>query len=501
MGVFKDTLDLLKDLKDANAFSLFRKKYYSSLSSRAGEGTLQFPHIVSKNIDLETAQMCCKASERQLATFVQITMSMSPNLYIEDGDDAIDYIRQFHSNVSVLNPSGKDIAKGILKTAIEEGYVGFLKEHGNDHYLLVSTTLNDVTNQTVVSNKEQLYSVLEDLNTTILNSSKNFSITKENNKYITLEAKSERTTNTNSHNITNKLRDSNNDSSNSNNIVGNRIDNSTTSNNIGYNANIKGNLDRRTFNTNTVTTKTTNITNQAPERPETYVGAYADMRGDMNKNMLQDNDAKKANELVSTLVHMRIQLMSKDKGTSLGFQDFVLGVKATMHPVTSEEMITNLISAYKGDNMVFDFLRWTTGEIKFFRDFLFGVSTIKKDIANRVAGQSPLWLSAKRLRNLSKLNVMNKNNLYPNMTIVITKEEVDFIKDNYGINFMNVRDAKIVIDKLFLIDFIIVDEASKVVHFLFENMNNWESVSYSGLERENSRDERKFKEMLKALNR
>lgn len=500
MGVFKDAIDLLKDMKDANAFALFRKKYYSSLSSRAGEGTLQFPHIVSKNIDLETAQMCCKASERQLATFVQITMSMSPNLYIEDGDDALDYIRQFHSNMQNVDPNIKELGVGLLKKALEEGYVGFLKEHGDNHYLLVSTTLNDRTNQAVVSNKEQLYSVLEDLNATILNSSKNFSITKENNKYITLEAKSTKTTTTNSHNITNKLRDSNNDSSNSNNIIGNRLDNSTNYR-ISNDVNIKGNLDRRTFNTNTVTTKTTNITNQAPERPETHGGAYADMRGDMNKNMLQDNDAKKANELVSTLVHMRIQLMSKDKGTSLGFQDFVLGVKATMHPVTSEEMITNLISAYKGDNLVFDFLRWTTGELKFFRDFLFGVSSIKKDIANRVAGQSPLWLSAKRLRNLSKLNALNKNNLYPNMTIVITKEEIDFIKDNYGINFMNVRDAKIVIDKLFLIDFIIVDEASKVVHFLFENMNNWESVSYSGLERENSRDERKFKEMLKALNR
>ena len=490
MGVFKDTLDLLKDLKDADAFNLFKKKYYSSLSSRAGEGTLQFPHIVTKNIDLETAQMCCKASERQLATFVQITMSMAPNLYIEDGEDAIDYIRQFHSNVQSLDPSVKSLGTSILKTAIEEGYVGFLKEHGNDYYMLVSTTLNDSTTESVVSNKDQLYSVLEDLNTKILNSSKNFSITKENSKYITVEGKGPSKDTINSHNITNKLRDSNNDSSNSNNIIGNRIDNSTKH-------------DARTFNTNTVNTRNniTNVTNQAPEKPETQLGSYADMRSDMNKNMLQDNDAKKSNELVSTLVHMRIQLVSREKGTSLGYQDFVLGVKATMHPVTSEEMITNLISAYKGDSMVFDFLRWTTGEIKFFRDFLLGVSSIKKDIANRVAGQSPLWLSAKRLRNLSRLNGLKKNNFYPNMTIVITKEEVDFIKDNYGINFMNLRDAKIVIDKLFLIDFIIVDESSKVVHFLFENMNNWESVSYSGLERENSRDERKFKEMLKALNR
>lgn len=490
MGIFKDTLDLIKDLKDSNAVALFNKKYYSSLSARAGEGTLQFPHIITRNIDLETAQMCCKASERQLASFVQITMSMSPNLYIEDGDDAIDYIRQFHSNIDRVDNSLKNTGIGVLKTAISEGYLGFIQEHGDTHYLLVSTTLNDKTNQTVVANKEQLYSVLEDLNSKILNNSNNISITKENNKYITVEAKND-----------NKTYNNDNRSYNDNRrLVLNKDDRVYNTDNRREENRF---YDNRTNNfvNNTANNTVVNNTNINQQKPETYKSAYSDMRSDMNKNMLQDNDAKKANELVSTLIHMRIQMISKDKGTSLGYQDFILGVKATMHLVTSEEMITNLVSAFKGDNMVFDFIRWTTGELKFFRDFLFGVSNIKKDIANRVAGQSPLWLSAKRLKNLSKLNALTKNNLYPNITIVITKEEVDFIKDNYKINFMNVPEVKIVTDKLFLIDFIVVDEASKVVHFLFENMQNWESVSYSGLERENSRDERKFKEMLKALNR
>lgn len=426
MGVFNDVMEVISDITNIVTSNIGNKKIYSSLQGRAKEGTLQFPHIVSRNLDIETAQMTCKASERALSTFVQIAMSMSPTLSGKDGTDAVDYVKQFHTNL--LGRSTASLhAQDMLRAFISEGYNGYFN---NDlGTAICSVTINDRTTTLEASNKEQMSSILDVLNKRILN---------EVAKPETLCS-------------------------------------------IKY-----------VREAETMEDKSAVVNRTKPK----------DIDVSINKNMLLDNDVKKSNELVSTMVHVRIQLLSKDNNELVGYQDFVLGVKAMMHPVSSDELMTNLVAAYRGNNKLFDFIRWTSGEISFAKDFVLNISRAKQDVLNRSAGASPLWISAKRTRALSKLyNMIGKKSMYPNVTIIITKQEVDYIKDNYGIDFMNIRDVDEVIDELFLISFIVVDTASQICHFKYEASDDYESVSFSGLERENSSDERKFKEMLKALNR
>jgi len=223
---------------------------------------------------------------------------------------------------------------------------------------------------------------------------------------------------------------------------------------------------------------------------------------DLNKDILKDNDVKKSNELVATTLHVRIRLVNKND-EDMGVVDFIVGIKCIMHPIKSNDMITNMVNACRNDNRVFNFLRWTTGEISFFKDFLLNVNEIKTDVTNYKTGSSPWWLALKRRKSLSRLKdtaVIGKQ-ILPNATIVISAEEVEFIKSEYGYDLYNPIFFSKIMNHYFLLGFVIVDNSSQIAHFLFEDQENFQTVTFSALEKSSVNDERKFKEMLKVVNR
>lgn len=223
---------------------------------------------------------------------------------------------------------------------------------------------------------------------------------------------------------------------------------------------------------------------------------------DLNSDMLKDNDVKKSNELVSTTLHVRIRLVN-DKNEDMGVVDFIVGIKCILHPVKSNDMVINVVNACRNDNKVFNFLRWTTGEISFFRDFLLNVGEIKTDVTNYKTGSSPWWLALKRRKSLANLkdSMFIGKKILPNATIAISAEEVEFIKSEYGYDLYNPIFFSKIMNQYFLLGFVIVDSSSQVAHFLFEDQTNFQTVTFSALEKSSVNDERKFKEMLKVVNR
>lgn len=221
--------------------------------------------------------------------------------------------------------------------------------------------------------------------------------------------------------------------------------------------------------------------------------------------MLMDNDVKKANELVPTLLHIRIFPTKTDNRgtlTELTPIEVVIGVKATLHPVDTEEMITNVARGIKNENMFFNFLRWTTGEIKFFKDFLFSVNELKIDATNDGAKASRWWSMLKRRRSLSKLkNRFSKDKLLPNATIVLTQEEVNAIRDAYGYDLNKTDMAYELMHNYFLMVFVIVDPALQRVKFLFDGRNEFETLTYATLSREATTNDKQFKEMINMMSR
>ena len=213
---------------------------------------------------------------------------------------------------------------------------------------------------------------------------------------------------------------------------------------------------------------------------------------------LADNDVKKCNELVPTTLSVTVQQMKRDNFG--GNITFVLGIKGIMHPVSSEDMVGNLLDGYKDGNKFFNFLRWTSGEISFLKDLLFNVDGIKEDVIKKHNKGSHWWTTLKRNKTLARIkNIYGKNRILPNATIVCSMEEVMEIQDSYNVNLMDVKNVRRLMDRYFLLGFVVVDESQELCYFIFDGETDYQALSFKGLERDNN-NKNDFKDIYKMIN-
>lgn len=222
---------------------------------------------------------------------------------------------------------------------------------------------------------------------------------------------------------------------------------------------------------------------------------------ELPRDIYVDADAKKANELMPTLIRVR---MFKDMGHGRGEHiDFIVGIKATIHPIASEDMINHLVAVFQDRGKLFKFLTWTTGEIAFFKDLIFGVDEIKNEIKDTRSGASSKWWTA--LKNIKAKRRMHKLTLrepiLPNASLVISREEVDFIKANYGFDILDDDNASKLIKNLNILSFYVVDASSEVVYTFVDGADHFEINTFKSLERESGNTDRQFRDMLKAINK
>jgi hypothetical protein len=97
--------------------------------------------------------------------------------------------------------------------------------------------------------------------------------------------------------------------------------------------------------------------------------------------------------------------------------------------------------------------------------------------------------------------VNTQRQILPNATILITQEECDFIKNTYGFDLMNPGFVEKIMKKFFLLCFIVTDDALEVAHFKYDGQKSYQTISYAGLEKENSNSARQFKDILHAVQR
>jgi hypothetical protein len=130
---------------------------------------------------------------------------------------------------------------------------------------------------------------------------------------------------------------------------------------------------------------------------------------------------------------------------------------------------------------LFRFIQWTTGEIKA-SDFFFDLSGAKFDAKNEKKMNSIKWFRHLKARSLAakKRALLNKSEINPNCSLVITTEDVVLIKEKSRIDLIkDTKYAKKLMDIFFLIGFYIVDEVNQEV-MVFNNGNGgafWETYS------------------------
>lgn len=226
---------------------------------------------------------------------------------------------------------------------------------------------------------------------------------------------------------------------------------------------------------------------------------------DMFTNQVFSSDIKKANEMVPTM--MVVNFITLDGEHQINRQ-VVIGVKAKLFPVDSQDVINKIIVKNADRNILLKFIKASTKEISFLKDFLFAIDNAKLSaIANSRNGSS----TNKLLKTLERRALNGKirkafkiNNAYKAIaTLVISREEADYIYKNNNIDVMNPRVIRPIMENLSLMMFIVVDDSAETASILMDSgEDSYETISYTHLEREASdNSSKKIINLMTKLNR
>lgn len=546
MTILKDISDTLRDAVDIAKEMDIKLNKQTSIAKLSSAATLQFPVITSRSINVDTAQTVVKALERQYAMFVQMVISMNPYLDLEKDRNLQGYLRNIHqNNVGII-----DLKESAMSL------------YSDDFGRTLLFSLNEGCNgQVLASNREQMFNPEEYLNNKILNNlyaSKEISLEnamlnldyyyKKNPEILTEKYKPtkkqiddddlyDENGNFSIEKAMDPLPDfakeannkaKNSKINNSKNNVKPEDPNSSYHQNNNYdvepsnnkNEQKQSNLKNKQFshqkmmdrhkmrmdNANLELNKqklqqknqeTENLINEKKFKHELQKTKWDYQSKTAVK--LSDNDVKKCNELVPTTLSLTLQVKA---GSNFGgVSNFVIGVKGLLHPVNSDDMISNLLSGYKSGNKFFNFLRWSSGEIKFIKDLILNMDNIREDVVRKHAKNGSGWWSAlKRRRNIAALRrIKGSGRILPNTTIVCSINEIDELKEAYGVDLMNPTSIKKIMKTFFLLGFVVVDDSQELCHFIFDGENNYQVVSFNGLEKENN-SKNDFKEIYKLIN-
>lgn len=231
------------------------------------------------------------------------------------------------------------------------------------------------------------------------------------------------------------------------------------------------------------------------EQPKKVTYAHTLMEADNANVAFQSSEVKKANELQPTFIKVHI-VKKVPNGNNIEY-NFVVGIKCTIHVVRSTEFISNLVDACEYKGTLFRFVKWTSGEIGFLSDFVLRMDLFEKEVKNKAASKSGWWDALKQRARSAKMSKVASDRLLPNATFVFTREEADTIKANYGYDLLNVSVARSLMKEYFLLGYICVDASDETVRIMFDGQSKFQFNTFKSLERENSNQERAFKEMLR----
>ena len=217
---------------------------------------------------------------------------------------------------------------------------------------------------------------------------------------------------------------------------------------------------------------------------------------------LVDRDIKKTNDMVPLGVQVRL-IAVNDKKEFVQYMDFIVGVKTIMHIIQTDDMVDNLKRGIENKSLLFKFLRWTTGEISLIKDIILNLDEIKNDSV-RQAGKSPFFGTLQRLKNkkVGMTNFTVPHAIIPNATVVISSYEADILQSKYGIDIRRDTIVRMLMNNLFLMAFVIMDEGTGTVSVFYDGDQTYQTYAIETLERDNAMNSNKLgKEIGRMISR
>lgn len=459
--ILKDLITDVLDVADNSEIGKFISKKNPSIKSitRANKDlTMTFPVMASNTVDPASAQLVSRALERKFVTLTQMLLSA---ISITSSKDAIDHLKNVHSNLDLsslfdvddyLAISQEATANHIFDAAeIKAVYEAFRQErlHAKPINHLRESLMDDMMSRmrkdpkfnTAITNKK--FNDLPDEDKVravkLLNTD-----TASRNKALEKQNKS----------LTQQLKDIERDNS--------KLNNS--------NSNLQSRLDDIRNNTRAGLTK-----------------------------LAKDQDYKKANELQPTL--LQIQFISTNDNNDPITVDAYVGIKTKIYCVDSADIANHIVSKRSYNFSLYNLIKATSGEIEFWRDFVFAIKKAKIDaVSNTNRGSSSkLWKVLERRALASKINrfMSARNDATAITTLMVSAYDVEMLRKMEDIDISDSRVARKLMDDYNLVGIVIVDDSTESAKIIFDTGDDeYEPYTFKTLKRDDKMD---YKQMIQLL--
>ena len=513
--ILRDIVDVITDVKDEynDAKSAVTGSKggtnFTSIARASSNLVLVFPFMCDSTVSMETASMTAKAIERQCVSMLRLLFSA---IEISSAQNAMDYLAQFHKNIDA-GSMGLDDFIDMIDGLAESGDV-VIKDASvyntiREEVSMMYTAANSYLAESV--NEESLmdYSIIDRYGSiNVLKEAKNSRKNRASAQGDAMENYIKHSKMMNTYGVGSHSNNSRNAGRTSN--VNVKVDPIKFGNNVKVDpvrvGNVKvdpvrvGNVkvDPVKFNANINLNMNQGGSGKSDlDDPAKLAQMYKNM-ADMQSNMMLDGDVKKANELMPSM--MIVNYVCKDDDGQPIPSQFVCGVKCRLIPVDPVDIANRILIKHSDKNVLTNFIRATTGEISFVRDFLFAIDKAKIDAMSqsRKGSSNKMWKVLERRSNKSKFRryFSKTNDAAMITTLGISAELAEYIKKENGINLDNVNEVRKIMEGYNLMGFVIIDEAVEADKFLWDTGEGYyETISFNNLERENSGGEYK-----KALN-
>lgn len=412
--------------------------------ARATSGlTLAFPVICSNTLPLETATMIAKAIERKNVALLQMAFSA---YNITSDSDAISHLSKFHQN---LNLGKMDLDS--FMDAMES-----LSESSNIYPNEIAAIKEDC--------KRNLNFILDDSinERSLLEYSEIHTIGRESIIYEAPRPKDLSGNPLSDDDMENMAYD--------NTGIGHSKED------IRWYYDQKNKEDKQKLDTIKVNNDARDKYRQATQN-----------RSDQFTKQLLPSDVKKANEMQPTLMVVNFYVNEKDRDLNVA-QQFVCGVKSKLYPIDSSDIINKIITKHVDSDVLLKLVKVSTREISFVKDFLLGIDDAKLDSLSksRKGSGSTLFKALERraLKGKVRRSLRLENSAKAISTLVISSEEAEELRKYENIDVMNPRTIVPIMEKLNLLYFVVVDTIGESVNMLTDGETEYESYSFTALERE-----------------
>lgn len=207
---------------------------------------------------------------------------------------------------------------------------------------------------------------------------------------------------------------------------------------------------------------------------------------------IKDTDIKKVNNMMPSVLVVKLHNKNSNVTTNVA-----VGVKAKIQYIPQDEVIYRISSKNKDKNMLFNFIRSTTREISFLKDFLFALDKAKLDAIKIQKSSNSVWKILERRAVRNRVRMFNNDGGYGGIvSLVISADTLATLNKEYDFK-ASISEVENLISQYNLLSFFVADDVNERATYLFDDASRqFTTVSYTALEKTDSKDYKKIINLL-----